>query len=180
MTTKADFSAEEWSSLIQAPLAASLYISVADPSLFGAFGEVFSVTRQLVSEAQAPDGNELLSAMLAEFKDMTGARAAQPQIDSRDPAGVKAELLEQIERAVALLNTKASQAEATEIKQRLYLFAQRTAQASKEGGFLGMGGTRVSEAETAALGELARIMGTDTPHDDAATLSGASPFEKKE
>jgi hypothetical protein len=180
MTTKADFSAEEWSTLMQAPLAASLYISLADPSFFGAFGEVFSVTRQLVAEAQAPSENELLGAMLAEFKDMAGARAAQPSLQNRDPAGARAELLEQIERAVALLNTRATQAEATDIKQRLYQFAQGTAEASKEGGFLGMGGTRVSAAETAALGELAGVLGMDTPSMDTTTISTDSPFQPKE
>lgn len=162
MTTKTAFTADEWSTLLQAPLTASLYISVADPSLFGAFGEVFAVTRQLVEQANAEADNELMGAILAEFKDMAGARAAQPQMESRDPAAVKAELLQRLERAVELLNKKATPAEAAGIKQRLLDFAQATANASKEGGFLGIGGTRVSESETAALNELALILGKGT------------------
>lgn len=159
MTTKANFTADEWSTLLQAPLTASLYISVADPSLFGAFGEVFAVTRQLVENAGASGDNELMGAILAEFKDMAGARAAQPQMESRDPAAVKAELLQRLQSVVTLLNKKATPSEAASIKQRLLEFAQATANASKEGGFLGIGGTRVSDAETAALNELGQILG---------------------
>lgn len=140
MTTKTAFTADEWSTLLQAPLTASLYISVADPSLFGAFGEVFAVTRQLVEQANAEADNELMGAILAEFKDMASAHAAQPQMES-DPAAVKAELLQRLERAVELLNKKATPAEAAGIKQRLLDFAQATANASKEGGFLGISST---------------------------------------
>ena len=41
--------------------------------------------------------------------------------------------------------------------------AQRTADAAKEGGFLGVGGTRVSESETGAIREVARALGVDSP-----------------
>ena len=40
--------------------------------------------------------------------------------------------------------------------------AQRTAEAAKEGGFLGLGGVRVSDAEQATLAEIARVLGVAT------------------
>jgi hypothetical protein len=169
VTTKADFTPEEWSLLLQAPLAASLYITLAAPSFFGAFGEVMSVTRQLVKNAQTPVDNELFGAMLAEFKDMEGARAAQPQMETRDPVGAKAELREQLVRTEALLRAKATAEEAADLRVRLMNFAHRTAEASKEGGFLGIGGVRVSPEEQEALNDLASIFevklasGPETP-----------------
>jgi hypothetical protein len=39
------------------------------------------------------------------------------------------------------------------------VLAQKTAEASKEGGFLGIGAVRVSGKEQAALDELAEILG---------------------
>jgi hypothetical protein len=41
--------------------------------------------------------------------------------------------------------------------------AQRTAEAAKEGGFLGIGGTRVSENETVAIRDVARALGVAPP-----------------
>lgn len=159
MTTKAAFSAEEWKDLTEAPLAMSLYIVLAAPSLFGSLGETFAATRQLVEGAQTATGNELLDAILAEFKELGTARAAQPDLEGRDPTAIKQQLHGLVSRAVSVLDQKATPAEATAIKQWLYGLAQKTADASKEGGFLGIGGVRVSEEEMAALRELAGLLG---------------------
>jgi hypothetical protein len=40
--------------------------------------------------------------------------------------------------------------------------AQNVAEAAKEGGFLGIGGVRVSDAERAALGDIAGALGVKT------------------
>lgn len=159
MARKTDFTAEEWDTIAEAPLTASLYITVAAPSIFGAFGEVMSATRSLVEGAQTPGSNELQNDILAEFKSLDTARGAQPGMQGRDPASAKAELQGQLSSAVALIDAKAGAAEASEVKNWIYGIAERTAQASKEGGFLGIGGVRVSEEEQAALTELAGILG---------------------
>lgn len=159
MTAKTVFSAEEWKELTEAPLAASLFIVLAAPSLFGSLGETLAATRQLVEGAQTATGNELLDAMLAEFKEIGTARAAQPDLQGRDPAAIKSQLQEVVRGAAALLDEKATAEEARAIKQWLYGIAQKTADASKEGGFLGIGGVRVSDEETAALRDLAGLLG---------------------
>lgn len=159
MTNKSAFSSEEWQDLTQAPLAASLYIVLAAPSLFGSFGETFAATRQLVEGAQQSTGNELLDAILGEFKELGTARAAQPDLEGHDPAAIKAQLSGLLQNAVGLLDRKATPAEASAVKKWLYEIAEKTASASKEGGFLGIGGERVSGEETAALQELAATFG---------------------
>jgi hypothetical protein len=58
----------------------------------------------------------------------------------------------------ALLARKVPAAEAEGFKRWLLTTAQRTAEASKEGGVLGIGGVRVSEAEHAALAEVASAL----------------------
>ena len=52
-----------------------------------------------------------------------------------------------------------SPAEADEYKQWLTSLAQKTAEASKEGGFLGIGGVQVSKEENAAVNELSTALG---------------------
>jgi hypothetical protein len=54
---------------------------------------------------------------------------------------------------------KAKPAEAQAFKQWLVSVGQKVAEAAKEGGVLGFGGTRVSEQETAALKELTSVLG---------------------
>jgi hypothetical protein len=67
-----------------------------------------------------------------------------------------------------------SPAEAEEYKRWLVALAQKTAEAAKEGGFLGIGGTRVSEAETSAVSELNRTTGGW--YSSSITLSTAKGF----
>jgi hypothetical protein len=57
-----------------------------------------------------------------------------------------------------LLAQKAPE-EAEGYKQWVYKAAQLSSEAAKEGGFLGMGGKRVTEAEAAALKEVAGALG---------------------
>jgi hypothetical protein len=55
-----------------------------------------------------------------------------------------------------------SASEAEEYKRWLVALARKTAEASKEGGFLGIGGTVVSEEESSAVDELASALGVST------------------
>lgn len=171
MTTKADFSPEEWNDILQAPLASALTITVASPSLFGSVSELMSAAKALAAGAQQSTGVELLDSLLGEFRDQETAKAAQPTFESKDQAAVKEQLSGILTRAVVTLRAKATPQETDAITKLLYDIAVRTANASKEGGFLGIGAVRVSPQEEAALEALAGILGvtpaagapTDTP-----------------
>ena len=58
---------------------------------------------------------------------------------------------------MAILDATAG-AEARPVKAWLYRVAVATAEAAKEGDFMGIGGVRVNDAEKAALAELAAIL----------------------
>ena len=76
----------------------------------------------------------------------------------RDQGAARTALLDGCKQAAAAVAQK-SPAEAEEYKRWLVSLAQKTAEAAKEGGFLGIGGTRVSEAESTAVTELASALG---------------------
>jgi len=57
------------------------------------------------------------------------------------------------------VSQKATAEEASAYKAMLISVAEKTAQASKEGGFLGFGGTRVSSAEQSFLNEVKTQLG---------------------
>src|SRR5271170_6281861 len=75
------------------------------------------------------------------------------------PTQVQAAATEILKRTSDLLAQKATPEEATEVKQWLAGVAKATAEATKEGGFLGFGGTLVSDEEKAALATVNSTLG---------------------
>ena len=75
--------------------------------------------------------------------------------------GVRAALIDTCKRAAAIVAQK-SAAEVDEYKRWLVTLARKTAEACKEGGFLGIGGTVVSEEESSAVKKLASGLGVST------------------
>ena len=67
------------------------------------------------------------------------------------PVAVQGAATEILKRTSDLLAAKATAEEATEVKEWLAGVAKATAEATKEGGFLGFGGTLISDEEKAAL-----------------------------
>jgi hypothetical protein len=111
---------------------------------------------QAVRESAGSSPSELIKA-LAEGIGAQGSRPELPELPKSQEAARTA-LIDACKQAAAMVAQK-SPAEAEEYKRWLVLMAQRTAEAAKEGGFLGIGGTRVSEGETTALKELATALG---------------------
>ena len=159
MATKTDFTAAEWEQLLEAPVKAGLYISLASPSITGSIGESLAVAKTIAETAQAGAGNPLLAAMLADFQNRETAQLAKPEFNTRKPDELKRSILESLSATAAMLNQKTTADEAHGVQAWLYQVASNVASASKEGGFLGIGGVKVSDAEKAALHELAGIFG---------------------
>src|SRR5580698_4329478 len=141
MSAKTDFSVDEWDLLRSSPLMASLAVVAASPS--GPIGLVQESTAagkmiiQAAGSAQTP--------LLKELGEDLQARMSIPKPpQGATPAQVQGAAVEILKRTSDLLGQKATPEEAAEFKQWLAKVAQATAEASKEGGFLGFGGTLVS------------------------------------
>lgn len=159
MTAKVDFTAEEWQLLLQAPGAAGIYIMMSDPSfVVGSMKEAFAVSSGIIQKAKG-NNSELLTALLADLQQIETAKQAQLKFEKKDIETIKGTVSEALKNAVELLEQKATSEEREEIKGWLYDVSVKTANAAKEGGFLGFGGTRVSENEALALKEIAGHLG---------------------
>ncbi|HEY7602248.1 MAG TPA: hypothetical protein VIB60_07070 [Methylomirabilota bacterium] len=166
MSGKTDYSADEWKVCLRAPLMAGLAVIAASPSgpPRGLAREMFAVGK-LVSETRAQGGsNELLRALVSEI----GAPDARGQMDASELRGLgteqlRAHALDACRAFAALVDRKASPEEAEGVKRWLVGIAQRTAEAAKERGFLGFGGTQVSRTEAGAIQEVARTLGVPEP-----------------
>jgi hypothetical protein len=159
MTVKSAFTEQEWKQLLQAPGAAGIYIMMADPNfVIGSMKEAFAVSSGILAKEKENNG-ELLAALLAEFKEKEMLKQAQLKFEKKDLATIKRTSFDALAQAAQVLDRKATPEEAAEIKGWLYDVSIRAANAAKEGGFLGFGGTKVSEKEKTALREISDLFG---------------------
>jgi hypothetical protein len=148
MSTKADFSADEWDLLRSSSLMASILVVAASPSgPVGLIQESTAAGKMIVQSAQTAQ-TPLLKALA---EDLTQHMSIPKPPQGATPEKVQAAASEILKRTSALLAQKATPEEAAEIKQWLVKVAQATAEATKEGGFLGFGGILVSDQEKTAL-----------------------------
>ena len=159
MTVKTDFTAEEWKQLLQAPGAAGIYIMMSDPSfVVGSMKEALAVSGSIIQKEKG-NNSELLAALLGEFKEREMAKQAQLKFEKKNVEAVKQTTFDALKQVAQILDWKATTEEAEEIKAWLYDVSVKAANAAKEGGFLGFGGTKVSDNEKVALQEIAGQLG---------------------
>lgn len=152
MTKKADFNAEEWSTVVDGPLYAGMRVISADRG--GTVRESLAMGRAYQDAREHHGESELLDELVK----------SPPSIDPeviRSAGGNLAEVAAaQLRDAVAVLEAKATPAETDAYKRFVMTVSQAVAEAHKEGGFLGIGGKQVSEAENQALDEISTALGT--------------------
>ena len=159
MATKADFTAEEWKQIQRAPFMAGLAVVAASPSgPFGVVKEMFAVGKKLAEVKTQGSSNDLVKGLVADLE--TGARdqSAPGELQGKTPDQVRSYAIESLRQVSALIEKKAKP-EAQGFNQWLVSVAQKVAAAAKEGGFLGFGGTQVSEQEAATIKEMSTALG---------------------
>jgi hypothetical protein len=160
MATKADFTTDEWNQIRRAPFMAGLAMVAASPSgPFGVIKEMFAVGKMLAEVKSQGTSNELVKALVSDLE--TGAReqSAPAELLGKAPDQVRSYAIENLRQVTALIAKKAKPDEAQRFNQWLISVAQKVAEAAKEGGFLGFGGTQVSEQEAATVKELSTALG---------------------
>jgi hypothetical protein len=159
MTTRTDFTDEEWARLGRAPLVAGMAISLADPGgPIEATKETMAALRTIVEAAQSGGRGELVDAVAKDTAERAQHRE-NPMGDFK-PRGAMAgeQILDELRAVNALLIEKATPEEADAFRDWLRDAAQRAANAAKEGGFMGFRAERVSEGEQQMLEKLGEVM----------------------
>ncbi len=163
MANQDSFTEEEWALLRLAPSFVSVGISAADPSgLIGAIKEVIAGGDELISALNANSSLDLFSAIAGDK-----STPLLPDLDALIGQGTneqrmynfKMAALDCVTRATSLVAGKATAAEADAYRSMLVSVAQKAASASKEGGFFGIGGVRVSEKERAFISDVSKAAG---------------------
>jgi hypothetical protein len=159
MTTKADFTEDEWATLVRSPIVAGMAITFADP---GGPIEVVKETSAVVKlvTGTASEGRDDVVGEIARDVRALAEQRTNPVGDFK-PRGALAgkQILEEISRADEIANAKATPAEAQAFREWITECAQRAADAAKEGGFMGFHAERVSQGEKDMLEQLRSALG---------------------
>ena len=153
MTAKADFSADEWETVLKGPPAAALMIASSQRG--GTFRESYSIAKSYAEARKQHGASQLLDDIVGEKP-----RMERPHVKSVEE--LKQDELKQLRESVSLVEQKAGADEVAQYKQFIVELAGRVAEAHREG-FLGFTGERVSDAERQAVNEIAEELGVPAP-----------------
>lgn len=161
MGIKDQVTAEQWKGLLNAPVAASTYVSTASGGGLEMFGEIMTASKfiqNLAKKATTSGYGELVDELLAQMKSMSrqDAKANALQFKAKDVAALRAEAKQYVADAAGV----ASGLPGADGYKRWILDMARQVAETKTGGFLGIGSKSViDEKEQAALNELAATFG---------------------
>ncbi len=145
MTTKAEFNAEEWATLVEGPLLGALQVVAAERG--GTIRESLAIGRAYTEARQHHGESPLLDEIVA----------SPPSVDPKqlqEAGDLKSHASTRLATAVTLAEAKATPEESQAYKQFVITVAEAAANANREGGFIGIGGKPVSTNEQAVLDEL--------------------------
>jgi hypothetical protein len=149
VTGKADFTEEEWKTVLEAPPSAGLLVIASDRG--GSIRESFSMAKAYTEARKDHGDSELLDEIVN----------AKPEADHtryHSPEELKAGTVKHITDAVELLKAKATPEELEEYKKFIVALANRVAEARKEG-FMGLSGDRVSDEEREGIDAITEALG---------------------
>ena len=158
MAIKDAFSAEEWTQIVHAPLLGAAGVVAADPGGLVATLKESGAMASALAEAARGNDSGLVGDLMAELKHNRpkpgDINLGKPYSSEEAVSAAAAKLAE----ACALVDAKAP-GEGAGYRTLLMTLCEKVANASKEGGFLGIGGERVSAREEAALAAFATALG---------------------
>ena len=158
MTTKNDFTEEEWVRVRRAPFVAGMAISMADPG--GPIELTKETSASLKSATNPPSREQLLAEIALDIQAMTQERQ-NPLTGFKPTQGSdpRQQMVAELTAVSAIVSSKATAEESAAFRQWLLATAQAAADAAKEGGFLGFGAVQVSEGEQNMLDQLRAAIG---------------------
>ena len=150
----------------------SCVATAAGSGLLGTGKELFASGQAVMAGLKDYPGNALIQALVpdpsAEDKqaELAQARATRDWAMARlkakgihTPAQMAALTLEDARAVARLLDSRVDPAQAAQYRAWALSVAEKVAMAATEGGFLGFGGTRLSEAEQALIAQLREALG---------------------
>lgn len=173
MSVETRFSEEEQLLLTNTPSLIGSAMAFVEGSGLGTIKELFANAKTFIGGAKAFPDNEIIVGILPNledrkeamakaknFREKSMARLKEKGIDSHEK--LQQQLIADCKAVSVLLTDKATAEEATEYKEWAMSVAENVAKAAKEGGFLGIGGVRISDSEKQIFADIAQALGTSS------------------
>lgn len=152
MAGKTDFTADEWMTLRKAMWGAPVYVSVADGGKADMIPEIRAISDHLMAASRGHASQ--LVRELAVFRHFeSGIRLGMPLRQ------VEAEALGAVRAATAIVRDRAPE-DLDTFREFLIALAETAANAHREGGFMGFGGSRISPIEAVAIENVKQALAT--------------------
>jgi hypothetical protein len=146
MTTHADFTEQEWETVLEGPTSAGMIVITAERG--GTFRETFAMAKAYTEARQEHGASELLDEIVSHKPETDRTRAHSPE-EMREHG------LQNIRDAIALVGAKATPAELGDYRLFVVTLAKKVAAAKKEKGST----DGVSEHEAQAITEIEGALG---------------------
>ena len=160
MSLKDNFTQEEWLKVMTAPGRAGAAVVAASPSgVTGLVAEMQAISGAIRESVSSATRTPLMEAMAADLMGTPPDPKTLQGDQAKNMEDVKAQSIEGVRQAVWLVSSKASPEDAAAYRQMLLKVIENTANAAKEGGFMGIGGEQVSDKERAVMDELRGVIG---------------------
>jgi hypothetical protein len=150
VTKKADFNADEWATVVEAPVLAGMRVVQAGRG--GTIRESLAIGRVYAEARQNQGDSELLDALV------TSPPAVDPS-RLQDGGDMTTVVGDRLREAVRLVQEKGSAEDAQAYREFIVRVGRTAAEAHKEGGFIGIGGKQIDDQEQAALDEIEAALG---------------------
>ena len=146
MTSKADFTAEEWQLILEAPPSAGLIVVTAQRG--GLFRETIAMAKAYAEARQQHGQSQLLD-------DIVAAKPERDHTHYHSPDELRQHGLQHLRDSVGLLESKATPEEVNEYRQFIVTLTHKVAAAHREHG------QEVSEAEQTAINDITAALNAD-------------------
>ena len=150
------YTPEELNTIAQAPMSIGMAVALADMGIVSTAIEAVTLSRELAGAAKKYPNNSIVQATFSEAVLASGKiHRSKPDVTTADieSGAVVTKSIAAVDRAIAVIGTKATPQEITEFKQFVYACAQAVANAAGSGLF-GSGDPKVSPAEASALAQI--------------------------
>jgi len=145
MTSKSDFTTEEWQLILEAPPSAGMVVVTAQRG--GSFRETIAMAKAYVEARQQHGESELLDEIVA-------AKPERDHTHYHSPEELKRHALQHLRDSVGLLESKATPEEVDEYRRFIVTLCHKVAAAHREHG------QEVSDPEEAAINDITEALNT--------------------